>query len=487
MKKVVIIIFLLSSFSIAHSQEMLGIVNSNYAGSNGAMINPSSIVNSKLFMDINLLSGDIFVQNNFLHIHANDYHLRNYLQKEPIFPKYGKDNQSFDRYRDEKMRHAFTNIRLNGPSAMVVYNNHAFAIHTAARTIISVNRMPFEIANFTYEGLNFPPQFNINYLDDDFRFGTMAWGEIGLTYANIFYKEYLNQWSAGITVKRLLGYSAGFLKADNIDYVVFNDSTIDIRNINAKAGFSLPFNYDDNGFPEGSNIKGGGFGFDIGVSFHRKKRGYDNRKYRRLCTQPYKDYYYRIGVSLLDIGAIKFKDNAEEHVFENGSEYWERVDTLDFDDMHNMTNVISDRLLGSPTASLNKNTITMMLPTALSVQFDYHYSKYIYFNSTLIYPVVFKNSYLRRPAQISITPRYESSDIELSIPLSLYNWETPRIGISARYHFLTIGTDKLGGFFGMNDFTGMDIYFSIKLNFRKEHCIKLRRNIGCRNMEFGRK
>ena len=227
MKKFITIILSICLFTHAHSQEMLGIINSNFAGSTGAIINPSSIVNSKVFMDINLLSGDIFIQNNFLHIHAEDYHLGNLLQKEPVFPKYGKHNQSFDRYRDEEKRNAFTNIRLNGPSAMVSTNGHAFALHTAVRTIMSVNKMPFEIANFSYEGLNFPPQFNINYLDDEFRLGAMAWGEIGLTYANIFYKEYLNQWSAGITVKRLLGYSAIYLQADNIDYIVFNDSTID--------------------------------------------------------------------------------------------------------------------------------------------------------------------------------------------------------------------------------------------------------------------
>ena len=487
MKKVVILIFVFCSFSVAHSQEMLGIVNSNYAGSNGAMINPSSIVNSKLFMDINLISGNVFVQNNFLHMDSEDYNLIYYLQSDPIFPKYGRHNQSFDHYIDEKMRHAYSNIRLNGPSAMVVNNNHAFALHTAVRTTISIYRMPFEIANFTYEGLNFPPQFNINYLDNDFRFCAMAWGEIGLTYANIFYKNYLNQWSAGITVKRLLGYGGVFIKGDDLDYVVFNDRTIDIRNINTKMGVSLPLNYDDNSFPEGSNIKGGGFGFDIGVNFHKKKRGYDNRKYRRLCTQPYKDYYYRIGVSLLDIGAIKFTENAEEHIFKNGSEYWERVDTLAFVDIHNLTNIISNRLLGSPTASLNKNEITMILPTAFSLQFDYHYAKNIYFNSTLIYPVAFKNSYFRRPPQISVTPRYESPAFELSIPLSLYRWTTPRIGISARYHFLTIGTDKLGGFFGLNDFTGMDIYFSVKINFRKGNCLNFKRNIDCQNMEFSRR
>ncbi len=487
MKKVVILIFVFCSFSVAHSQEMLGIVNSNYAGSNGAMINPSSIVNSKLFMDINLISGNGFVQNNFLHMDLEDYNLIYYLQNDPIFPKYERHNQSLDHYSDEKMRYAYSNIRLNGPSAMVVNNNHAFALHTTARAIISVDKMPFEIANFAYEGMDFPPQFNINYIDNDFRFGTMAWGEIGLTYANIFYKEYLNQWSGGITVKRLLGYGGAFIKADDIDYVVFNDSTIDIKNINAKTGFSLPINYDNNSFPEDSNIKGGGFGFDIGVSFHKKKRGYDNRKYKHLCTQPYKDYYYRIGVSLLDVGAIKFTENAEEHILENGSEYWERADTLVSENFHNLTNIISNHLLGSTTASLNKNEITMILPTAFSLQFDYHYTKNIYFNSTLIYPVVFKNSCLRRPAQLSITPRYESPDIEISIPLSLYRWTTPRIGISARYYFLTIGTDKLGGFFGLNDFTGMDIYFSVKINFRKGNCLNFKRNIDCRNMKFSRK
>ena len=46
----------------------------------------------------------------------------------------------------------------------------------------------------------------------------------------------------------------------------------------------------------------------------------------------------------------------------------------------------------------------------------------------------------------------------------------PRIGLAARFWFFTIGTDKLLGFFNLTDFTGMDIYMSIKLNFLKGRC-----------------
>ena len=41
------------------AQDRLGIVSSNYAGSQGVMINPSSILNSKLYMDINLVSFNV--------------------------------------------------------------------------------------------------------------------------------------------------------------------------------------------------------------------------------------------------------------------------------------------------------------------------------------------------------------------------------------------------------------------------------------------
>jgi hypothetical protein len=91
---------------------------------------------------------------------------------------------------------------------------------------------------------------------------------------------------------------------------------------------------------------------------------------------------------------------------------------------------------------------------------------------------------VHRPAELSITPRYETRWLEVSLPVSLYDWYLPRVGLAIRVYGFTIGCDKLGGFFNFNDFTGMDVYFSIKYFLDKGLC-RTKTNGHCRNLEFG--
>ena len=56
----------------AQGQEMWGINNSNYAGNLGIALNPSSIVGAPYKYDINIMTMDIFLQNNLAYIPASD-------------------------------------------------------------------------------------------------------------------------------------------------------------------------------------------------------------------------------------------------------------------------------------------------------------------------------------------------------------------------------------------------------------------------------
>ena len=47
------------------AQEMWGITTSNYAGSTGVLLNPTSITTSKLYQDVNIAAIDIFFENNY--------------------------------------------------------------------------------------------------------------------------------------------------------------------------------------------------------------------------------------------------------------------------------------------------------------------------------------------------------------------------------------------------------------------------------------
>lgn len=466
------------------SQEMWGMVNSNFAGSAGLSINPSSLVNSKLYMDIHLVSGDIFVDNNYLYIHKEDYSLFKMLRGDA--PAYGKNNNAFDRFINTERKNAYMNIRIQGPSFMLVQGDHAFAFHTAFRSVLRLKSMPYEITNFLYEGLEYTPQHNINYRDYNFSLTNMEWTELGLTYSRVIHKRGLDRFTGGITLKYLSGIAGGYLNARSIDYVVLDDSTINVHNLDAEIGYSIPIDYQDNDVMLTDPLfKGRGFGADIGFTFVRTKRVAESRTYSKLCRQAYPDYYYRIGVSLMDIGMIKFSKNAQKQKFDNNSAYLDRLDTLNYYNLSQITEYLSSMFYSDPDASLQGNSISIALPSAVSAQLDYQFRPDWYINASAVVPFPMGRIWIKRPYQLSLTPRYENWLYEVSLPVSLYDMKYPRIGLAARFAFLTIGTDKLGGFFGLSDFTGMDIYFAIKINFTKGRCPFTGRATHCYNAEYG--
>ncbi len=66
-----LLVFLLMS-KIGSSQEMLGVTLGNYSGVSSIMVNPAMIANTKYYLDINLVSADVFFRNNFAYIPASD-------------------------------------------------------------------------------------------------------------------------------------------------------------------------------------------------------------------------------------------------------------------------------------------------------------------------------------------------------------------------------------------------------------------------------
>ena len=144
-----------------------------------------------------------------------------------------------------------------------------------------------------------------------------AWGEIGLSYAYLLYQKRYDRISVGASVKRLFGLAGAYLSVDQMDYVVPDDSTMIINNMAATAGYCVPVDYNTNEMITGNWVRGGGFGFDIGATYTRTLRSAYKQYIRRPCELNYEDYLYRIGMALMDIGRIQFKDNAEAYRIDN--------------------------------------------------------------------------------------------------------------------------------------------------------------------------
>ncbi len=470
------------------AQEMPGSTLGNYAGVNSIQLNPSALHNSKQYIDIQLVGMNFFLQNNYLYMSKTDYRFSNFFKSGYVWPThqedYGTEVRNFYHYSNLKYKNAFVQERINGPGAMLIWGNHAFALSTAVRTIVSADKIPYELANFIYLGLNYQPQHNINYLDNGpVKTAGMSWGEIGLSYSNTFHARGFNVISAGISVKRLLGIAAMYMNARKLDYTVLNDSTVDIQNLDAEMGLSLPINYNVNEALTSPLFKGGGFGVDLGVTYTRLKSYHQNQYFNSLCAQPYEDYLYRVGVALIDVGAIQFNNNAVKMRIDNRSSYWKNVTSMKFTNINQFLDTLSYQFYGDNTSAYSGDQFTLWLPSALSVQFDYHLRENWYVNASLIYGFPLSKAAIPRPAELSITPRYETRDFEASMPLSLYNWQLVRLGLALRVYGITIGTDKLGGYFHFSDFTGLDFYLSFKVFFSKGNC-RIKGPVHCGGNEF---
>jgi hypothetical protein len=209
-------------------------------------------------------------------------------------------------------------------------------------------------------------------------------------------------------------------------------------------------------------FRGFGGGADIGITYYRgRKHGAGD------CNQTaenIKKYDYRIGLSMIDIGLIHFGKQAKEFSFENASTVWPGIDTVKFNSIHALDTSISNHFLGDPDASQSATDFSIFTPTALSFQFDYCIIPRVYANVTIVQAIPLSETAVVRSSQIAISARYETRRLEVALPFTLYEYNDPHLGLSLRYKFFVIGTDRLGSFTGLWDTTGYDLYFGFKVN-----------------------
>jgi hypothetical protein len=484
MKKNLIILFIVL-LNVCNGQEMAGVISGNYAGVNSIYLNPAFMIDSKVYLDINFISADVFLHNNYLYLPKEDFSFFNFFDKDHEFKKYGYNELLVDMYNNSKSKDIFSQLRINGPSIMYSSNDFAFAFYNSLRVANSLENLPINLAELAYEGLEHDPPYNQRFDNNNINFTSMSWAEFGLSFSKNLKRFNRSRWDAGITIKRLFGYEGVYNKIKNLDYVIRNDTVIEFFNLDAEFGYSLPINYSNNNFPdEGKLLKGSGWGFDFGISFQRKEKEQSNQDFIKNCEKEYEDYLYKIGLSFIDIGQIKFTENARKQVYDNVGGEWDNFDSDNFSNFNKFIRSLSEVLYSDSNMSEKAKEISIFLPSAVSLQFDYHYLKYLYFNFAAIMPLKISEIGINRQNQILFIPRYEKSHFGINIPFSLYDFKYPRLGISVRYYFLTLGSDNLFGYFGFKDFTGFDIYFAIKFNLLKGRCNRYKSSKGCENLEY---
>lgn len=472
---------------IIQAQGSLGIISSESAGVNEVMLNPSRMPFSRYYLDVNLLTGNLFFDNNYIYIPAAHYTFREYIDGQD-FPQNPENGRPVWDYYDQTDKNLFENARINGPSLMYVYGDHAFAFHNAVRVLTSVKDLPYDLAKYMYEGDGFEPLHGIRYRNyEEFNISSLAWGEVGLSYAYRFLENGRDRMSVGFSLKRLQAYSGFYLNSYNLDYEIPNEDSLVVYNVDADLGYSLPVDYETNSYNGDANFfKGKGVSFNLGLTFQRNSHLSPRRNFYRNCERPHKPYQFRLGISLMDFGNIRFTENARVLEFDNLTTNWEDIQQWQYTNLDSLINRVGEEFSLELDSLISAEEFSMTLPSTLGIQFDYRFSKRFTLNSLLIQNLSIGKARINMPSQLAVIPGYRNRFLELKIPLSVYNYEKARVGLAATFfNILTVGTDNIGWLRGMQDFTGMDIYFSLRIGLMKGRCPGENRWQPCPNNEFG--
>lgn len=469
--RILLLVVCISCTTISLAQERSGLANSNYAGTTGMPLNPSSMVDSKAWLDINLVGVDAFAWNNFVYLSKDNFY---------FFRDVPSGNVPSPLYRmNGKEKNGVVNARVDGPSFTLSQGKNAFGFHTAARTFVSFEDFLEPSAVYIYEGLDYDPQQGVSYTQQKMGAYATAWAEIGASYGRIVYQRGKDMVNVGGTASYLMGIGHMSMYLDELNHTVVSDEDWNISRVTGQYAMTEP------GFANGH-----GFAVDLGVTYKRMLENVDD--YAPHTAQSdcgTIDYKYRIGVSLLDLGGINFSKNSLIRTFKNSTTTWNNYPDAQVNSFGDIDALIASQFASDAGSMKTGTRYGTALPSAVSVQFDYNLGKNFYANATWVqgFKLAKGTTGIRRSV-IGITPRYETKWFEASLPISLYDYRSPQVGLAFRFYSVTIGSDNILPFFVPMDVYSGNIYASVKfMLFNNPACGKGQRGKKSKNGTYKRK
>jgi hypothetical protein len=445
-------------------QMQMGMRTERYAGIYSAALNPAHTTFNPAPWDFSLGSADLFFQNNYAYVHHTSVQdlIRNSDQAVSILDTVGghslPQNAIVQDFFDKNRRFfGVLQAQITGPSfSFHLGAHHTFGFVSALRATGGAYGLP---AILNYPVVSNLPRNEVNNIPRA-RIAGMAWRELGLHYS------YRNDDGAytiafGITPKLLSGYEGFYVRANAaFDYTQRRGDSLAF----ARARWEYGLTTDQLSKDPGKNIQvnGHGLGVDLGFSIAQP------------LESGSRDYLWRVGISLIDAGWIRFNRQSEKHLIQ----FDQTVVTTpaDFPDRNlpiQRLKDVSKAFLGDTSASLKARSFALGLPTVLSLQADFRLVPNVYLAAVWAQRAPTVRNSVRRPNTVALVPRYERHWFAASMPLVWSDWQFLRVGLSARLGYLCVGTDNLLSFTQQARLTGTDFYVGLKITGFQLHLERL--------------
>lgn len=412
-----------------------------------------------------------YLDNNYVYLYQTnlpDYIADNGETEVVVHNYYNADLGKISKYMLENKeqnnwrKNVYLNALLQGPSFMIGIKKWTFAFNISGRAALSFTRLNKDGAKLFFEGQTYESLQNTDIPFKKFRLNAAIWEEFGLSAAREIKKTRGIIIKAGVSIKYLKGLDAAYYLNRNMILNIPNDSDMYFKNVTADYGYA----FSEDGF---GSSKGNGKSIDLGITIE-KKTLQNTYQCPNFCNKKLGlEYSWKLGVSLIDIGYLKFKENASTYEINDKTNMWYNFTKLKVSDMEGLDSTLNSHFSDTPVPAANGNKFTMLLPWALSVQYDYNIGYNFFINGTWVQRIPhFGLPGIDRTNIISITPRFDHRRFGIALPIVFYQYLWPRIGLAVRLNnVLFVGTDKIGALIG-HRLSGADIYAGLKISALKK-------------------
>jgi hypothetical protein len=430
MKKIFLLLGLFSVVMV-NAQEFPGYRSGNFTGVNGVFFNPANIAGSNYRFDINLFSIHSFVGNN-----QADFSLRS------ISSSFNGDTLKKKLFSGSNGPvSAMASVVVNGPSFMFNINEKtAIAITTRGRTMANVIDLDGKLAEQIIDDVDFSTTLPYSVSSsNDMRVAVNAWAEIGLSLGRVFMNQGSHHLKGGATIKYLGGAGNGYLNISNLNARIDDDLLGSAYLSNTTGRIQAGFGGVDIANIQASDflkMKNPGLGFDLGMVY----------EYHTTPGMPYK---LRAGLSILDIGSIKYKKDqlrsGDYGLDITGSErfYFSELEGKDIDQYNDVFKSKPQFFTPLGTGAAD---YSVSLPTTIQAELDYAFSQRFFAGLSAQLPLALVSDQVynsRNYSSITLTPRFEGRVFGVYLPVNYNSLTDFNAGFSFRAGPLFFGSGSI--------------------------------------------
>ena len=410
---------------------------SPYTGSTAVFNNPAAAVQSAYKWDLSLFSLQFKMSTNSL-----------YLQNFTL-AKHDSSALKFTEGLNSHFIHA--NIDVSFLNFLYkIDKQRAVNFNIRARTYNHIKTLPVNIVDTITSIHSFlVTNRNTPYVDG---FVTHAgWLEADLNYSQVLMENSTSKLSGGITLQIMKGLSGAYFKINKLSFLESKNATDTTYTFtNGSGGFGYSNNFDPGNagsvsdFLKNSNI---GLGMSIGVEYLIYNQG----MYTSNTINNNLNYDWKIGASIMDIGANSFKPST------NATQFLNPVSAISDNAVDSKLThttslqgfVDSLRTLFNSSAQVTKN-YSISLPTRLIINIDKNLDNHFYINGEMSLNFFSTSGYsslhTRELNLFTVTPRWETIAWGAYLPVQYNTQGQLWVGAAVKLGPLVLGVHNLGIF-----------------------------------------